>query len=103
MSATAATAIERCIWSLLAGSGGKAADATALFGPLGPYLTVFSPARAYAVAAVADLSSIVFLLFFLTFLVPMFTQRLLATKRYRAIRKLEQRRGSRVITLIHRQ
>ena len=28
---------------------------------------------------------------------------MLATRRYRAIRKLEQRRGSRVITLIHRQ
>ncbi len=50
-----------------------------------------------------DLSSIVFLLIFLTFLVPMITQRLLATRRYRAIRKLEQVRGSRVITLIHRQ
>jgi ClpP class serine protease len=30
-------------------------------------------------------------------------RRLLASRRYRAIRRLEQRRGSRVITLIHRQ
>ncbi len=50
-----------------------------------------------------DLSSIVFLLFFASFLAPMVAQRLLATRRYRAIRKLERVRGSRVITLIHRQ
>ena len=50
-----------------------------------------------------DLSSIIFLLLFLTFLMPMVTQRLLSTRRYRAIRKLERARGSRVITLIHRQ
>ena len=50
-----------------------------------------------------DLSSIVFLLLFLLILVPMISQRMLATRRYRAIRKLEQVRGSRVITLIHRQ
>jgi ClpP class serine protease len=50
-----------------------------------------------------DLSSIVFLLFFASFLAPMVTQRVLATRRYRAIRKLERVRGSRVITLIHRQ
>jgi ClpP class serine protease len=54
-------------------------------------------------ARVPDLSSIVFLLFFLFFLVPMVSQRLLATRRYRAIQKLERARGSRVITLIHRQ
>ena len=40
---------------------------------------------------------------FLTFLVPMVSQRLLASRRYRAIRALERARGSRVITLIHRQ
>ncbi len=51
----------------------------------------------------ADLSSVIFLLFFLSFLAPMVTQRLLSTRRYRAIRKLEQARGSRVITMIHRQ
>jgi len=50
-----------------------------------------------------DLSGIVFLLFFLLLLVPMVNQRRLAVKRYRAIRALERRRGSRVITLIHRQ
>jgi ClpP class serine protease len=55
------------------------------------------------VRAVADLSSIIFLLFFLSFLAPTVTQRLLSTRRYRSIRKLEQARNSRVITLIHRQ
>jgi ClpP class serine protease len=52
---------------------------------------------------VPDLSSIVFLLFFLLLLVPMISRRRLAVRRYRAIRALERRRGSRVITLIHRQ
>jgi ClpP class serine protease len=52
---------------------------------------------------VPDLGSIVFLLFFLLLLVPMISQRRLQMKRYRAIRALERRRGSRVITLIHRQ
>jgi ClpP class serine protease len=50
-----------------------------------------------------DLASIVFLLFFLFLLVPMISQRVLASRRYRAIQKLERVRGSRVITLIHRQ
>jgi ClpP class serine protease len=50
-----------------------------------------------------DLSSIVFLLFFLLLLVPMVSRRRLAVRRYRAIRTLERKRGSRVITLIHRQ
>jgi ClpP class serine protease len=52
---------------------------------------------------VPDISDIIFLLFFLFLLVPMVSQRLLATRRYRAIQKLERLRGSRVITLIHRQ
>jgi ClpP class serine protease len=52
---------------------------------------------------VPDLGSIVFLLFFLLLLVPMVNQRRLAVRRYRAIRALERVRGSRVITLIHRQ
>jgi ClpP class serine protease len=52
---------------------------------------------------VADLASIVFLLFFLSFLAPTVTQRMLSARRYRSIRKLEQARNSRVITLIHRQ
>jgi ClpP class serine protease len=49
------------------------------------------------------LSDIVFLLFFLAVLFPMVSQRLLAARRIRAIRRLEQARSSRVITLIHRQ
>jgi ClpP class serine protease len=57
---------------------------------------------AYA-ARVPGLSEFVFLLFLLLFLVPMVSQRLLASRRYRAIQKLERARGSRVITLIHRQ
>jgi ClpP class serine protease len=52
---------------------------------------------------VPDISDIVLVLVFLFFLVPVVSQRLLATRRYRAIRKLERARGSRVITLIHRQ
>jgi len=52
---------------------------------------------------VPGLSEFVFLLFLLLFLVPMVTQRVLAGRRYRAIQKLERARGSRVITLIHRQ
>jgi ClpP class serine protease len=55
------------------------------------------------VRAVVDLASIIFLLFFLSFLAPTVTRRLLSTRRYRSIRKLEQARNSRVITLIHRQ
>jgi ClpP class serine protease len=52
---------------------------------------------------VPGISDIVLLLFFLFLLVPMVTQRVLAGRRYRAIQKLERVRGSRVITLIHRQ
>jgi ClpP class serine protease len=52
---------------------------------------------------VPDISDIVFLLLFLFFLVPIVSQRLLGGRRYRAIQKLERVRGSRVITLIHRQ
>jgi ClpP class serine protease len=52
---------------------------------------------------VPGLSEIVFLLFFLFLLVPAVSQRLLASRRYRAIQKLERMRGSRVITMIHRQ
>jgi ClpP class serine protease len=54
-------------------------------------------------ARVPDISDIVFLLFFLFLLVPMVSRRLLASRRSRAIQKLERLRGSRVITLIHRQ
>jgi ClpP class serine protease len=44
---------------------------------------------------------LILLLFF--FLAPMVSRRMLATRRYRAIQKIEKVRGSRVITLIHRQ
>jgi ClpP class serine protease len=54
-------------------------------------------------AAVPGLSEIVFLLFFLLLLVPPIQRRMLASRRYKAIQRLEQKRGSRVITLIHRQ
>ncbi len=50
-----------------------------------------------------DLSDILFLLLFLFLLVPVVTQRMVASRRYRAIQKLERVRGSRVITMIHRQ
>jgi ClpP class serine protease len=49
------------------------------------------------------LSEWVFLAFLLFTLAPMFTRWRLNLMRLRAIRKLEQARGSRVITLIHRQ
>jgi ClpP class serine protease len=52
---------------------------------------------------VPGLSDIVFLLIFLSFVVPFAQQRMLTARRLRAIRRLEQKRGSRVITLIHRQ
>jgi ClpP class serine protease len=50
-----------------------------------------------------SVSDVLLILLFLFLLVPMVSQRLLATRRYRAIQKLERARGSRVITLIHRQ
>jgi ClpP class serine protease len=52
---------------------------------------------------VPGLSEIIFLLLFLSFLAPIVQRRMLASRRLRAIRKIEQRRSSRVITLIHRQ
>jgi ClpP class serine protease len=52
---------------------------------------------------VPGLSEIVFLLLFLLFLVPALRQRALSARRLRALRQLEQQRGSRVITLIHRE
>jgi ClpP class serine protease len=52
---------------------------------------------------VPGLGEIIFLLLFLTFLLPPLQQRILNSRRYRAIRQLEQKRGSRVVTLIHRQ
>jgi ClpP class serine protease len=50
-----------------------------------------------------DFTDVLLLLLFLAFLVPPLQQRWLEAKRYRAIRDLEQKRSSRVITLIHRQ
>jgi ClpP class serine protease len=50
-----------------------------------------------------DLGNFVLLFFLLMFLVPLLTQRILAGRRIRAIRSLEKKRGSRVITLIHRE
>jgi ClpP class serine protease len=52
---------------------------------------------------VPGLSEFVFLLFFLSFLLPGVQRWILSTRRIRAIRQLERRRGSRVITMIHRQ
>jgi len=57
----------------------------------------------FMLSPVPGLGEIVFLLLFLTFLIPPIQQRMLAARRYRAIKRLEERRGSRVITLIHRQ
>lgn len=50
-----------------------------------------------------SLSEILLIAFLLFLLLPLLSQRLLATRRYRAIQKLERVRGSRVITMIHRQ
>ncbi len=60
-------------------------------------------AKPLILSAVPGLSEFVFLLFFLVFLIPPIQQRVLAGRRYRAIQRLERKRGSRVITLIHRQ
>ncbi len=47
--------------------------------------------------------AILWLFFILSALVPLWKQRRIQIKRYRLIRQLETSRGSRVITLIHRQ
>jgi ClpP class serine protease len=52
---------------------------------------------------VPGLSDIVFLLIFLSLAVPFVQQRMLTARRLRSIRRLEQKRGSRVVTIIHRQ
>src|SRR5213080_3625786 len=52
---------------------------------------------------VPGLSEILFLLLFLAFLLPPLQRGVLNRRRYRAIRQLERDRGSRVVTLIHRQ
>ncbi len=47
--------------------------------------------------------SIVWLFFILSALIPLFKQRQIQLERYRLIRQLEKERGSRLITMIHRQ
>ena len=50
-----------------------------------------------------DLLGLVWLIFLLSAIQPLLQQRVLMAKRVAAIRRLERKRGSRVITLIHRQ
>lgn len=50
-----------------------------------------------------DLSGIIWLIFLLSTIQPLLQQRILLQRRIMAIHQLEKRRGSRVITLIHRQ
>jgi ClpP class serine protease len=50
-----------------------------------------------------DITSIIWLIFLLSSIQPLLQQRILLARRIGAIRHLERRRGSRVITLIHRQ
>lgn len=50
-----------------------------------------------------NLSTLLWILIILSFLSPMIQRQVTKYQRLRAIRRLEQRRQSRVITLIHRQ
>jgi ClpP class serine protease len=50
-----------------------------------------------------DITSIIWLIFLLSTIQPLLQQRVLLTRRLSAIHRLERSRGSRVITLIHRQ
>jgi len=50
-----------------------------------------------------NLSTVFFLLFLVMFLQPILTGRVFALRRAQAIRTIERKRGSRVITMIHRQ
>jgi len=50
-----------------------------------------------------SLGDLIWLFFLMTLLVPMFRHRQLEVMRWRAIRDIEKKRGSRLITLIHRQ
>ncbi len=50
-----------------------------------------------------DFTSIIWLFFLLQLFVPLFQKQLLAMRRQQAIGRLERIRGSRVITMIHRQ
>lgn len=51
----------------------------------------------------SNLTNILWLLFLFSFFAPFFQQKMLDLARLRLLRKLEKVRGSRVITLIHRQ
>lgn len=51
----------------------------------------------------AGISQIFWLFIILSFLIPMIQQRMLVAARYRIIDRLQRKRASRVITLIHRQ
>lgn len=50
-----------------------------------------------------DLFSLIWLFFLVSALVPMYKQRIIERKRLEALHSIEKMRGSRVITLIHRQ
>ncbi|MGQ9531372.1 MAG: SDH family Clp fold serine proteinase [Desulfotomaculales bacterium] len=50
-----------------------------------------------------SLGDLIWLFFLVTLLLPMFRHRQLEVMRWRAIRDIEKKRGSRLITLIHRQ
>ena len=52
---------------------------------------------------VGAISQLFWLFIILSFVLPMFKQRMLVAARLRMMDRLEKRRGSRVITLIHRQ
>jgi ClpP class serine protease len=90
-----------------------ASQASARFGPRRALTKLpFRPRDGFAcvlygggniLALVPGLSNILFLLLFLAFLLPPLQRGVLNRRRYRAIRQLERERGSRVVTLIHRQ
>jgi len=50
-----------------------------------------------------NIFSLLWVLIFIAVLIPVFQRRMLAGRRLQAIRNLEKRRGSRVITMIHRE
>ena len=50
-----------------------------------------------------DIFSLLWVLIFVALFIPVFQRRMLASRRLQAIRNLEKKRGSRVITMIHRE
>jgi len=50
-----------------------------------------------------NITSVLWFLVILALFIPIFQRRMLATRRLQAIRNLEKQRGSRVITMIHRE